>query len=113
MFDNLVVYLNNKCNLRCKYCYVKKNNNVLSFVDFKKIYTFFLLHYAPSDQGVVSFLGGEPLLDKVLLKQCIRYIRKYPLTPSSFTIWVSTNGIFLTPSILKFFKEYKVNVSIS
>ena len=42
MLRELTIYLNNKCNLACKYCYVRKGSKELPFSKFKRIFDFFL-----------------------------------------------------------------------
>lgn len=114
MFNSLVLYLNNRCNLRCTYCYVTKNKKKeeLSFQGFKEIHSFFLSASFGAEKKTISFLGGEPLLSWPLLKKCILHLRKAPGS-SSCAVWFSTNGTLLTPSILDFCKEFNTNISVS
>ena len=55
MFRELMIYLNNKCNLDCTYCYVKKGLKELTFTKFKKIFDFFLQQSPTTYQKRVFF----------------------------------------------------------
>ena len=67
-----VIHLTDSCNLNCTYCYEKKKPRVISFENIKA-----LCDYEISTNpkySVIIFYGGEPLLQKDLIKQTIDYI---------------------------------------
>lgn len=86
-----------RCNLKCNFCYVgKNNNNELRTGDMKKIlYRIFHEAEIPS----VSFTGGEPLL-----RQDINVLVRYA---ASMGMWTNiiTNGTLLTEAGIETLKE--------
>lgn len=115
----LTVLPNQKCNLRCVYCYsaAGRNNEELDINILKRTIDFFI---GSKPEGFskplsVSFMGGgEPLLSWDTVKQSIVYARetanKRHLT-LDFT--VITNGTVLNDGMLDFFCKNNVNVSVS
>jgi len=97
---HLQVYLSNRCNLACSYCYVAVNQGASKKLDFPQIAKAIdLLIASPAKKRkLVSFLGGEPFLQKPLLLKSIDYIRKTATEP--ITINVYTNGSHLNPESL-------------
>lgn len=84
----LILDVTEDCNFRCGYCtfsgnYVHYRNHSKKYMKFdiakKAIDYYFSLiaegkRYNPLRQPVVSFYGGEPLLNFKLIKKCIEYI---------------------------------------
>ena len=66
---NLVVFLSDRCNMACDYCFLKLNEGratVLSVADARLAVEAHLKH---SPGGQVTVLGGEPLLHQALLEE--------------------------------------------
>ena len=77
------------CNLRCTHCSAKNfeiNDEMLSFEDYKKISKQAKYHDSP----MLSFTGGEPLLDP-RLEDIIRLF-----DTRSMLVSITTNGTLLT-----------------
>lgn len=87
-FCHLFVSLTQKCNLRCKHCYLgtERLNNPISFTydEMRRIMAYF------SSLGTtrITFLGGEPTLHKDFVKILNEAY------DSGFDVLVDTNGIF-------------------
>lgn len=108
--NHLVVYLSGRCNLACAYCYsrapggpVIKRAVLLGAVgDF--------LRSAPRG-AKISFLGGEPLLHKPLLRAAVRLVRAE--AGASFPVAVFTNGLLLDRAEAAFLKKNSVKTVVS
>jgi len=108
--NHLVVYLSGRCNLSCAYCYssapggpvIKKDALLGAVGDF--------LRSAPRG-AKISFLGGEPLLHKPLLRAAVRLVRAE--AGASFPVTVFTNGLLLDRAEAAFLKENSVKTVVS
>lgn len=107
--NHLTLFLTSCCNMQCSYCYLEhKNENVMSWEMAKKAVDWLCKN---NERGSISFFGGEPLLQSDLLFHIADYIRKE--IGSSIGLSVTTNGILLTPAIMKKMQEYNVFVVLS
>jgi len=73
-----------ECNLNCKICYVKKNKSKLDINELKKFITRFIDEI---DLKVITFCGGEILLDTKYIDLINYLVEKYNLF-----IQIVTNG---------------------
>lgn len=100
------VVFSNKCNLTCKYCYVKDSQLIFpkeKLVDLLK----FIDNLEKDSNFSITIFGGEPLINKNLLKNFITIINnKYP-------IQIITNGTLLDDDFIKFCKNYLVTFNVS
>lgn len=100
------------CVLRCKYCYVRKTNEKMSFRTAKKSIDYFL--NTKGNKKIIIIYGGEPLLQFKNLKCIVSYIKnKSKKLGKEVTISLGTNGILLKLEHLKFFRDFKVKISLS
>lgn len=127
-YPHLVYFiLTEKCNFRCKYCFIKNQEDsgynsedmnlevALTGLDF-----FCRLIAEDPNQFKLEkkfvFYGGEPLLNwntfKFLLIKINEYIKNGNL-PKETTLNLVTNGSLITDEIAKTLNEYGVNISIS
>lgn len=108
-----------KCNLGCTYCYAEGG----SFGDTAKNMTAGvavsavdrLIDDAPSGGRVnLSFLGGEPLVNREVLQHTTRYAsEKARLKGLEIGFSVTTNGTLVTPEDGEFFEEFGFAVTVS
>ena len=117
MITRACISINNRCNLKCRYCHFHEKkeyiiedemdvitvlNNITSYIDRNNIRLFKL-----------GFVGnGEPLLDYEKLRKYIRHISKY-LKKGTIAAYTITNGLLIDKEKLEFFKEYNINVGFS
>lgn len=86
-FQNVFIYVTEKCNLHCPHCYLGERlqqGHKMSFRNFKSILRYFLLFGYPR----ITLLGGEPTLHKdlpLMIKE------SYDM---GFQTILDTNGIF-------------------
>lgn len=125
---SLVLQLTQDCNLRCKYCsyngkYKSKrthNNKKMDLNSAKKAVDLFLNHistsiYRTSRQPVIiSFYGGEALLEYVTLQEIIRYINeKNKISSQNIKFLLTTNGLSLKPGIVDQLVKNDFTIEIS
>lgn len=113
LFNHLVIYLTERCNLSCSYCYIKKDyRSTLDFPSVRKAVDLFCQN--PEKDKSFTFLGGEPLLAYSLLLKSIDYIigrcRKDNSRPSFF---IFTNATQLDPQKIKDLDRRAVNIIVS
>lgn len=106
-----IIHLTEKCNLNCTYCYEKKNHKDISFENIKS-----LIDYEISQKqhySVIVFYGGEPLLQKDIIKSTIDYINSKK-SKTKFYYGITTNGTLLDDEFIQYMKEKKfANISYS
>lgn len=99
--NHLAVYLSGRCGLACHYCYSRDADGpVIGRAALLKALGDFLRD-APRG-AKISFLGGEPLLHKPLLRTAVRFIRKK--AGARLPVTVFTNGRLLDRSIAAFLR---------
>jgi sulfatase maturation enzyme AslB (radical SAM superfamily) len=110
--NNLEIMLSRKCQLRCRYCPVDKNDRDISLEDLKR--SIDLLMKSDSDRVRVDFLGGEPLLRFDLIKAGIEYAEKEAKKHSkNVSYFMITNTIALDDTILDYIKRYDFLLELS
>lgn len=97
-----VIWVTRKCNLRCEYCYEKKNQNNLS-MDVKTAletaeYIINDIEVNKLKQCDIHFHGGEPLLNTKCIELLINIISKR-CTKCSIKYSLTTNGTIFSDRI--------------
>lgn len=112
------------CNLDCKYCPVpeiakKYGESILSAEDAFAGIDLWEEHlkdiYDPSLQYFVIFYGGEPLLNKEVIKTSLGYLQKKKEAgslPANLNIMLATNGILVDDEIIALCKEHEMMVAV-
>lgn len=112
------------CNLRCKYCYIthKSSNRKMGFSTAKKFIDYVLTaDIQISEDVIVEFFGGEPMIEMKLVDQISDYfkIRAYELNHPwawRYRFNFATNGVnYSSPEVQAYIeKNYgKVSIGIS
>lgn len=119
--------LSDRCNFGCKYCFVL-NDMPASYhqqhmpmeVGMKGLRMFAdLISRNPArfdEEKSIIFYGGEPLLNKPVLKALIEKIQEMKAAkrlPEKLTTSIVTNGSLITPELADFFKQHGIGVGIS
>jgi len=107
----LKLFIGNKCNFDCTYCYVKKDS--LSALNLKESIKG-VGHFLDSDgeEKNIQFLGGEPLLEYAKIKNIIKYVEKeYKNKKIQFIL--NTNGLLLDQEKIDFFTKHNALIIIS
>ena len=117
----IVILLTEKCNLRCRYCYLDygnfENKECLTNIRVPEVISILDLIYRrfPEGVGYIQFFGGEPLIAYREIKEIVRFVKdicrakdcelpKYGLV---------SNGLLLDEQKMNFFDEHHVDVMIS
>lgn len=101
------------CNLKCEYCaygkfytnYDKRENQYLSFDIVKRTLLFYRkvamshLNTSKIKDLLISFYGGEPLLNIELIKKTIDFVNKNFNASFSVSYQMTTNGLLLNKYI--------------
>lgn len=105
---HVFLYVTEKCNLACKYCYFRdKRDRSLSLETIRKLVFFLKRKKAEPIRFILS--GGEPLLVWPLTKIIISFLKT--AMPKS-EIGLQTNGLLLDAPKIAFLKANKVNLEI-
>ena len=104
--------LTQKCNLKCKYCFVTQQPKEMDYKTAKDAVDFYAKNALDNlDIPDITFFGGEPLLKfEDIIKPLVEYIRK---RYGDFKVSVTTNGTLLDEDKLKFLKANAVDLLLS
>lgn len=99
------------CNMRCKYCFVKKGSSFLRFEQIKPVMDFFLS--CEPAQKRVDYYGGEPLLNYALLQKSMPYaLNEGARKGKDVRTYISTNAALYDPKMTAL-KDCGVHVLVS
>jgi len=105
----LTLLVSHGCNLACSYCSVSEmnqENRLMSMAVARRAVEIF-----GPDSNNIFFFGGEPLLNKKLIKEVVSFTKKNLLNKPRFAI--QTNATLLTSDFVKYLKENNFAVTIS
>jgi uncharacterized protein len=110
---NLALVLNHQCNLRCRYCYTgRKVDRPMSLATARRAVDFGLAA-AGDDPLVLSFFGGEPMLEIGLMEAVAAYARGQAHESAGVSFSISTNGTLLDERRIRFLRYFAVHVQVS
>ena len=108
------LFLTERCNLACDYCYVAKTGCRMPLDTAERIVDFAFRHTPPEEKIDIGFFGGEPLLEFPLMRELTARIEARPdFNPCRVKLDTVTNGTLLTEEILAFLREHHIGVTIS
>ena len=99
-----IIHLTEKCNLNCTYCYENKKNKEISFESIKNLIDYEINR--KQAYSIIVFYGGEPLLQKNVIRDTINYIN-IKKSKTNFYYGITTNGTLLDEDFIKYMKENK------
>ncbi|MCM1083956.1 MAG: Cys-rich peptide radical SAM maturase CcpM [Clostridium sp.] len=115
----LILQVTQQCNLRCEYCvysgnYYNRTHNAqrMNWDTAKDAIDFFINHSRESKEVVISFYGGEPILEMELIMKSISYIESR-IEGKNVVYAMTTNGTLLNESNMKYFAEKNFKLMIS
>ncbi len=104
--------LTNKCNIRCDYCYVNKNNLTLDYNIAKNYIDFYLSYYTKNK--VISFFWWEPFMEFNLLKKIVSYTKKEAkFKNKKLKFMIATNFLIIDKEKINFLIENNFYIHIS
>lgn len=111
---NLALVLNHQCNLRCRYCYTgRKADRPMSLAVARRAVDLGLAH-AGDDPLLLSFFGGEPMLEIERMEAVAAYAQEQaPRRSTQVAFSISTNGTLLDDRRLRFLRDFAVHVQVS
>lgn len=111
--SNVTFCITESCNLRCSYCtYGNRwhSHKHTTFETIKKALE--LIDQQFSEEIVIGFYGGEPLLSLPLIKQAVTFAKtKFPESKLYFNM--TTNGTLINEDVANFLIENKFHLLIS
>ena len=110
----MYLLLSQDCNLNCSYCFEelpKRKKGIMPFEVAEKAIDYFFDISNPERK--VIFYGGEPTMNKGVLRSSIKKIRSYGTKGEDTEIILITNGTLIDRSLAKFLGKEKVNVAVS
>lgn len=108
----LKLYISNKCNMDCTYCYVRKENTKTSLSLSECLLGVDTLLKSKGRQKTIQFLGGEPLLEYKKVIKIMNYAASHSCGKQIDFI-ISTNGLLLDRKKMDFFNKYDSLVIVS
>lgn len=110
--------VNEKCNLKCTYCYYNESNQLYTTKDVLSldILESFIKQYFDIYEGNVVFMwhGGEPMLAGLdFFKRAVELQQKHKKTCHRVENNIQTNGTLINSEWVRFFKENNFFVGLS
>ncbi len=116
--NKIELYLAEACNLRCRYCYVNANDalnhGLMPWDVARQAIDFAFARAGSADSVNITFFGGEPLLNKPVLKQAIAYSQQLGAEQGKTVGYaMTTNATLLDDEIIDLIKRYNFGLMIS
>lgn len=114
--ETLYLIVADKCNLKCKYCFVEeyaeRNKAIMSSDVMRKSLELFRssLISQRRTSGKIVFYGGEPLIAYKIIKEAILICKSWGY---NIQYEIVTNGVLVDNSIATFFRDNGIRLSIS
>lgn len=116
--DIMYLITTQKCNLKCSYCFLENNPNrnvSLPFMttDTAKTAIYKFAKYLMNNnkaKATIIFYGGEPMLQKDVFVESVKYAQAFPI---HWDFSVITNGTLLDEEIVRFCAENHVTIGLS
>jgi len=105
------LHLTDRCNLACRYCYVKKG-----CADMTPEIAGRVMDMAAAEGGHhgIVFFGGEPLLCRDLIEETVAYAEEIQRTGKCyFHFKITTNGLLLDEDFLSYACRHDIFVALS
>ncbi len=116
--NRIELYLAEACNLRCRYCYVDGNaalnNGLMPWEIARQAIDLVFSRAGDADQIHITFFGGEPLLNKPVLRRAMDYSQQLGAERGKQVIYsMTTNATLLDDEIIDLIKRYNFGLMVS
>lgn len=102
----LALYITNKCNFRCEYCFVNFGEEIMDFSLAKKAINDF---YERDRNVIPTFMGGEPLIEWSLIKKIVNFAEEKGIKRFN----VATNGLLVNKQKMDYFSKHNFTIQFS
>lgn len=104
------LHLTDRCNLACRYCYVKKGSRDMTAETAKRVVD---LALDGGHHGIV-FFGGEPLLCRDVIEETVAYGEARQKRGEGFFHYkITTNGTLLDEAFLEYACRHEIFIALS
>ena len=116
----IILNVTEDCNFRCSYCiyggqYANQRIHAARHMQWdiaRPAIGEFLTFSGDSERQVVSFYGGEPLLNLMLIKKCVKHVRNHPSSETAH-FSLTTNGSLLAGRTADFLASEQFIILVS
>lgn len=118
-WNKIELSLSEGCNLACKYCYCATSRDMpsqglMSEQVARQAITWLFAMSGKSEQVGITFFGGEPLLNKPVLRFSIRYSQYLARLHGKKVFYsMTTNGTLLDDEVIGYIKRYNFGLIVS
>lgn len=119
-WNKLELALAETCNLACKYCYcgtcrnLLPNQGVMSEAIARQAITWLFAVSGKSENVSITFFGGEPLLNKPVLRFVVDYSQRLAKLHGKKVFYsMTTNGTLLDDETITIIKRYNFGLMVS
>jgi uncharacterized protein len=115
----LCLHIAHDCNIRCKYCFASTGSFhgqrlLMDYETGKSAIDFLIEHSGNRHQLEIDFFGGEPLLNKRVIKELVDYGNKQSaLNNKDIRFTITTNALLLDDEVLSFINDKMYNLVLS
>ncbi len=116
--NKIELYLAEACNLRCRYCYANSNhalnNGLMPWEIAQKAIDLVIRRAGNAKTIDITFLGGEPLMNKPVLRRVIQYTQELSAkNGKKFHYAMTTNATLLDDEIIGYIKRHNFGLMVS
>ena len=106
--------LTTACNLRCDYCYVRRENQSMTDGVLENAIDFAFQQASQRDRLDIGLFGGEPMLEWPLVKKAVRRVEQQAgYVDHDVRLSLVTNGTLLTPKRLDYLRNHPIILQVS
>jgi len=108
-----------KCNLGCSYCYAQQGDfgmesRLMSLAEAEQAIDLVLAESAPGDHISIAFMGGEPLVNRAVVRAATEYaVARAAALGVEVRLSITTNGTLVDAGDVDFFEHNGFAVTIS
>ncbi len=104
--------LTTRCNLGCAYCYQERGAPASMPIRILEAGISLFLR-SDCDNPTLDLFGGEPLLEKSLVRRAVEIVRAGAPTRMRPDVRICTNGLLLDPETARFLVDADVHITLS
>lgn len=113
LISSVMLVVTHACNLRCRYCFVAKQPEHMSYKVAKDTADWLAKNAAASGlPPSINFFGGEPMLmwDEIIVPLTTYIRQEYG---NDFQLSMTTNGTLLSDERIDFIEEHRIGLLLS